>query len=212
MLIRHVALESVERWKQLIMLLSLSVSRLLHRRTTQECHGCALGGRRVYKKWLKRNRTKASVMFSPCSTVWVRCNIVCFMLWHTLISPLLWCFWQQQKKKQRNKKPTSETVTMVVAVINWQKKKLWINSCTLSWINCRQNLTLARSRASFSRILTTGFRSKKALASFYQAVRYFLLLDWRNRVPTHKQVSEYLATSYTTMAIVTKKKKIKQHW
>lgn len=82
---------------------------------------------------------------------------------------------------------------------------LWINSCTLSWINCRQNLTLARSCASFSRILTTGFRSKKALASFYQAVRYFLLLDWRNRVPTHKQVSEYLASSYTTMAIVTKK-------
>lgn len=118
--IRHAALESVELWKQLIMLLSLSVSRLLHRRTTQECHGCALGGRRVYKKWLKRNRTKASVMFPPCSTVWVRCNIVCFMLWHKLISPLLWCFWQK-KKQQRNKKPTSETVTMVVAVIIWQK-------------------------------------------------------------------------------------------
>lgn len=45
-----------------------------------------------------KETTQTSVLFSLCSTVWVRCNIVCFMLWHTLFSLLLWCFWQKNKK------------------------------------------------------------------------------------------------------------------
>lgn len=76
--------------KQVNNQLCFSVSRGLHSRKTQECHGSALGGWRVYKKWLKtRSRpdhTRALVV--TVIIIQVRCSIaiVCFMLWHNLNS------------------------------------------------------------------------------------------------------------------------------
>lgn len=49
------------------------------------------------------------------------------------------------------------------------------------------------------------FQVKEGLSIFLSSCQVLSMTGLRNRVPTHKQVSEYLASSYTTMAIVTKK-------
>lgn len=63
----------------------MPVSRDPHWRKTQECHGFALGGGRVYKEWMKCNKSKVHCCVI---LIQVRCTVkmVCFMLWHNLNS------------------------------------------------------------------------------------------------------------------------------